>query len=103
MTSSKSALKPNIAETSKKILVFSLENPRNSLVLQASFGRSVYIMTAAVKRWATYEPHQLIYIEDSDTNPSNAEAITFIQSARTQRFLKTIQNLSCWYSLESSS
>ena len=34
-------------------------------------------------------------------NPSNAEA-TFVQSSRTQRFLKTIQTLSCWYSLESS-
>ena len=34
-------------------------------------------------------------------NPSNAEA-TFFQSARTQRFLKTIRTLSCWYSLESS-
>ena len=34
-------------------------------------------------------------------NPSNAEA-TFVQSTRTQRFLKTIQTLSCWYSLDSS-
>ena len=31
----------NKTETSKKIIAFSLENPRNSLVLQASFGRSV--------------------------------------------------------------
>ena len=34
-------------------------------------------------------------------NPYNAEA-TFVQSTRTQRFLKIIQTLSCWYSLESS-
>ena len=34
-------------------------------------------------------------------NPFNAEA-TFIQCKRTQRFLKTIQTLSCWYSLEIS-
>ena len=34
-------------------------------------------------------------------NPSNAKA-TFIQSTRMQRFLKTIETLSCWYSLESS-
>ena len=34
-------------------------------------------------------------------NPSNAEA-TFVQSTRTQRFLKISQTLSCWYSLESS-
>ena len=34
-------------------------------------------------------------------NPSNAEA-TFIQSTRTHWFLKTIQTLSCWYSLGSS-
>ena len=30
-------------------------------------------------------------------NPSNAKA-TFVQSTWTQRFLKTIQTLSCWYS-----
>ena len=34
-------------------------------------------------------------------NPFNAET-TFVQSTRTQRFLKSIQTLSCWYSLESS-
>ena len=34
-------------------------------------------------------------------NPSNAET-TFVQSTRTQRFLKTIQTLPCWYSLDSS-
>ena len=34
-------------------------------------------------------------------NPSNAEA-TNVQSTRTQRFLKIIQTLSCWYSLDSS-
>ena len=34
-------------------------------------------------------------------NPFNAEA-TFIESTRRQRFLKTIQTLSCWYSLDSS-
>ena len=33
--------------------------------------------------------------------PSNAKA-TFVQSTQMQRFLKTIQTLSCWYSLESS-
>ena len=31
-------------------------------------------------------------------NPSNAEA-TFVHITRTQRFVKTIQILSCWYSL----
>ena len=34
-------------------------------------------------------------------NPSDAEA-TFIQSMKMQSFLKTIETLSCWYSLESS-
>ena len=34
-------------------------------------------------------------------NPSNAEA-SFVQSIRTQRFLKTIQTLFCWYSFKSS-
>ena len=34
-------------------------------------------------------------------NPSNAEA-TFVQSTRTQRFLKIFLTLSCWYSLDSS-
>ena len=34
-------------------------------------------------------------------NPSNAEA-TSVQSTKTQRFLKIIQTLSCWYSLDSS-
>ena len=33
--------------------------------------------------------------------PSNAEA-TFIQSARTQRFCKTIETMSWWFSLNSS-
>ena len=36
-----------------------------------------------------------------DNNSSNAGA-TFVQSTRTQRLLKTIWTLSCWYSLESS-
>ena len=34
-------------------------------------------------------------------SPSNAEA-TFVSSTRMQRFLNTIQTLSCWYSLDSS-
>ena len=34
-------------------------------------------------------------------NPSNAQA-SFAQCTGMQRFLKTIQTLSCWYSLESS-
>ena len=34
-------------------------------------------------------------------SPSNVKA-TFIQSTRMQRILKTVQTLSCWYSLESS-
>ena len=34
-------------------------------------------------------------------NPSTAEA-TFVLSTRTQNLLKTIETLSCWYSLESS-
>ena len=37
----------------------------------------------------------------SSLNPYNADA-TFIQRTRTQRFLKTIKTLSCWYSFESS-
>ena len=36
-------------------------------------------------------------------NPSNADEATFVQSTRTQRFLKTIQILLWWYSLDSSS
>ena len=35
-----------------------------------------------------------------DLNPSNTKA-TFVQITRTQIFLKTIQTLSCWYSLVS--
>ena len=38
---------------------------------------------------------------NSTFNPFNATA-TFVQSTRIQRFLKTIQTLSCWYSLENS-
>ena len=34
-------------------------------------------------------------------SPSNAEATSF-QSTITQRFLKNILTLSCWYSLDSS-
>ena len=34
-------------------------------------------------------------------NSSNAET-TFVQSTRTQSFLKNIESLSCWYSLDSS-
>ena len=34
-------------------------------------------------------------------NPSHAEA-TFVQSTRMQKSLKTIETLSCWYSLDSS-
>ena len=34
-------------------------------------------------------------------NPSNAEA-TFVQSTKTQIFLKTIETLSCLYSFNSS-
>ena len=34
-------------------------------------------------------------------NPSYAKA-TFVQSTRTQIFWKTIETLSCWYSLDSS-
>ena len=37
----------------------------------------------------------------SGLNSYNAEA-TFVPSTRTQRFLKIIETLSCWYSLESS-
>ena len=33
-------------------------------------------------------------------DPSNGEA-TFVQSTRTQRFLKNFLTLSCWYSLDS--
>ena len=32
--------------------------------------------------------------------PFNAEA-TFLQSTKTQRFLKTLKTMSCWYSLDS--
>ena len=35
-------------------------------------------------------------------NPFNAEAYSFVQSTRTQFFLKITQTLSCWYSLDSS-
>ena len=35
------------------------------------------------------------------SNPTNATT-TFVQSTRMQRFLKNLQTLSCWYSLESS-
>ena len=35
-------------------------------------------------------------------NPSNAKA-TFVQRTRTQRYMKNILTLSCWYSLDSSS
>ena len=38
---------------------------------------------------------------NNNNNPSNVEA-TFIQSTRTQRFLKTILTLLCLYSLDSS-
>ena len=34
-------------------------------------------------------------------NPFNAKA-TFVQCTRMQRFMKTTETLSCWYSLESS-
>ena len=34
-------------------------------------------------------------------NPFNAKA-NFVQSTRMERFLKTIQTLSCWYSLDRS-
>ena len=34
-------------------------------------------------------------------NPSNVEA-TFVQITMTQRSLRTIQTLSCWYPLDSS-
>ena len=37
-----------------------------------------------------------------NVNPSNAE-VSFIQITRTQIFSKTIETLSCWYSLEGSS
>ena len=40
--------------------------------------------------------------ENNQFNLSNAEG-TFIQSTRVQRCLKTIWNLSCWYSLDSAS
>ena len=36
-----------------------------------------------------------------ELNTSYAEA-TFVQNTRPQRFLKTIETLSCWYSLDSS-
>ena len=42
-----------------------------------------------------------LYFFLSSINPSNAE-VSFIQITRTQIFSKTIETLSCWYSLESS-
>ena len=53
--------------------------------------------------WLLYSRFCFIWVnKDTITvNPSNAEA-TFIQSTRTQIFLKIIKTLSCWYSLESS-
>ena len=43
----------------------------------------------------------LYYISKISLNPSNAEA-TLVRTTGTQRFLKTTQTLSYWYSLESS-
>ena len=40
-------------------------------------------------------------VQNCGFNPSNAEA-SFVLSTRTLRFLKNIETLSCWYSLESS-
>ena len=40
-------------------------------------------------------------MKERKLNPSNAE-VSFIQITRTQIFSKTIETLSCWYSLESS-
>ena len=40
-------------------------------------------------------------LEGLTINHSNAEA-SFVQRTRTQIFLKNIQTLSCWYSLDSS-
>ena len=49
--------------------------------------------------------HHLVIAKLATSNirvyPSNAEA-TFVQSTRTQSVLKTIETLSCWYSLDSS-
>ena len=48
--------------------------------------------------------HMRLHRDDGGThypNPSNAQT-TFVQSTRMQRFLKIIQTLSCWYSLDSS-
>ena len=39
--------------------------------------------------------------KDREINPSNAEP-TFVKSTRTQKSLKIIETLSCWYSLDSS-
>ena len=45
--------------------------------------------------------HSLAPYPGYNVNPSNAEA-SFVQSTRTQRFLKSIETLSYWYSFESS-
>ena len=42
-----------------------------------------------------------IRIRTVANNPSNAEA-SFVLSTKTQIFLKTIETLSCWYSLDNS-
>ena len=44
---------------------------------------------------------EFFYLHCLYFNPFNAEA-TFYQSTAMQRFLKTIETLSCWYTLDSS-
>ena len=45
--------------------------------------------------------HICILVSQTLLKPYNYEA-TFVQSTRMERFLKTIETLSCWYSLDSS-
>ena len=50
----------------------------------------------------TYIPREIVVCSSSlHYNPPKAEA-TFVESRRTQRFLKNIYTLSSWYSFESS-
>ena len=56
--------------------------------------------TPCIERSLQLRPFRL-YLECRWVNPPNVKG-TFVQSTKMQRFLKTIQTLSCWYSLESS-
>ena len=56
----------------------------------------LYPSTTSKVRWFKFVVVTWQYL-----NASNAEA-TIIQSTRAQRFLKNVETMSCWYSLDSS-